>query len=70
MKRTLEITFTLDNAKTKSISLSDPKEDLTKDQVGTWANLVISKKALTIDGALPVAFKEASIRKVDVELLV
>lgn len=70
MKRTLQITFTLDNAKTKTISLTDPKEDLAKDTVEAWANNVIAKKAMTIDGALPVTFKEASFRKVDVELLV
>lgn len=70
MKRTLQITFTLDNAKTKTISLTDPKEDLAKETVEAWANNVIAKKAMTIDGALPVAFKEASFRKVDVELLV
>lgn len=70
MKRTLEITFTLDTAKTKTISLSDPKEDLAKATVEAWAKMVIEKKALTLDGALPVAFKEASIRKVDYELLI
>lgn len=70
MKRTLQITFVLDNAKTKTLSLTDPKEDLAKDTVATWAQNVIAKKAMTIDGALPVAFKEASFRKVNVELLV
>ena len=70
MKRTLQITFVLDNAKTKTLSLTDPKEDLAKDTVAAWAQNVIAKKAMTIDGALPVAFKEASFRKVDVELLV
>ncbi|WP_432647795.1 DUF2922 domain-containing protein [Mitsuokella sp.] len=70
MKRTLQITFVLDNAKTKTLSLTDPKEDLAKDTVEAWAQNVIAKKAMLLDGALPVAFKEASFRKVDVELLV
>lgn len=70
MKRTLEITFTLDNFKTKTLSLSNPKEDLTKATVEEWAQMVITKKAFLLDGALPVSFKEASVRKVDVELLV
>lgn len=70
MKRTLQITFVLDNAKTKTLSLTDPKEDLAKDTVEAWAQNVIAKKAMLIDGALPVAFKEAAFRKVDVELLV
>ncbi|MFV0635878.1 DUF2922 domain-containing protein [Mitsuokella sp. WILCCON 0060] len=70
MKRTLQITFVLDNAKTKTLSLVDPKEDLAKDTVEAWAQNVIAKKAMLLDGALPVAFKEASFRKVDVELLV
>lgn len=70
MKRTLQITFVLDNAKTKTLSLVDPKEDLAKDTVEAWAQNVIAKKAMLLDGTLPVAFKEASFRKVDVELLV
>ena len=64
MKRTLEIEFLLDNAKTKTLSLTDPKDD-----VQTWAENVVAKKALLIGGAFPVAYKGASIRKVDVEEL-
>lgn len=29
MKRTLEIEFLLDNAKTKTLSLTDPKDDIS-----------------------------------------
>ena len=69
MKRTLEIIFTLDNDKNKTISLSDPKEGLTQDETEKWANNVISKKAFIIGGALPTEMKDAYIRKVDEERL-
>ena len=61
MKRTLEIEFLLDNAKTKTLSLTDPKDDISATAVQTWAENVVAKKALLIGGA--------SIRKVDVEEL-
>lgn len=69
MKRTLEIEFLLDNAKTKTISLLDPKDDISDAAVKAWAENVVAKKALLIGGAFPVAYKGASIRKVDVEEL-
>lgn len=69
MKRTLEIEFLLDNAKTKTLSLTDPKDDISATAVQTWAENVVAKKALLIGGAFPVAYKGASIRKVDIEEL-
>lgn len=69
MKKTLEIEFKLDNDKSKTISLSDPKDDLTLATVTTWANNVVAKKAFIIGGAFPVALKDASIRTVDVQEL-
>lgn len=52
MKRTLEIEFLLDNAKTKTLSLTDPKDDISATAVQTWAENVVAKKALLI-GAAP-----------------
>ena len=69
MKRTLEIEFLLDNAKTKTLSLTDPKDDISATAVQNWAENVVAKKALLFGGAFPVAYKGASIRKVDVEEL-
>lgn len=69
MKKTLEIEFKLDDDKTKTISLSDPKDDLTLASVTPWANNVVAKKAFIINGAFPVALKSASIRTVDVQEL-
>lgn len=69
MKRTLEIEFLLDNAKTKTISLLDPKDDISDAAVKAWADNVVAKKAFLVGGAFPVAYKGASIRKVDVEEL-
>lgn len=69
MKRTLEIEFLLDNAKTKTISLLDPKDDLTEAAVKAWAENVVAKKAFLVGGAFPVAYKGASVRTVEVEEL-
>ena len=69
MKKTLEIEFKLDNDKTKTISLSDPKDDLTLASVETWASNVVAKQAFIINGAFPTALKGASIRTVDVQEL-
>ena len=63
MKRTLEIEFLLDNAKTKTISLLDPKDDISDAAVKAWADNVVAKKAF------PVAYKGANIRTVEVEEL-
>lgn len=65
MKRTLEITFALDDAKTKAISLLDPREDLTREETQKWADSVVAKKALVVKGALPTAFQKAIVRTVD-----
>lgn len=69
MKRTLEIEFLLDNAKTKTLSLTNPKDDLTEAAVKAWAESVIAKKALMTGGAFPTAYKGATIRTVEVEAL-
>lgn len=69
MKRTLEIEFFLDDHKSKTISLSDPKDDLSLASVQSWADKVIAKKAFIFGGAYPIALKDASIRTVDYEAL-
>ena len=48
MKRTLEIEFLLDNAKTKTISLLDPKDDISDAAVKAWAENVVAKKAFNL----------------------
>lgn len=69
MKRTLEIQFRLDNEKTKTLSLSDPKEDLTRAMVESWASKVVAKKAFIFGGAYPTHMMDASIRTVELEEL-
>lgn len=69
MKKTLEMEFRLDNDKSKTISLSDPKVDLTLATVEAWAANVVAKKAFIIGGAYPTALKDARIRTVDVQEL-
>lgn len=70
MKRTLEMEFKLDNDKTKTISLSDPKNDLSLAKVEAWASKVVAKKAFNFAGGYPAALKGAYIRTVEVEELV
>ncbi len=70
MKRTLEMEFRLDNDKTKTISLSDPKDDLTLAPVEAWAAKVVAKKVFIVGGAYPAELKGAYIRTVEVEELV
>ena len=48
MKRTLEIEFLLDNAKTKTISLLDPKDDISDAAVKAWAENVVAKKYIDL----------------------
>ena len=69
MKRTLEIEFLLDNAKTKTISLLDPKDDISDAAVKAWADNVVAKKAFLVGGACAVAYKGASVRTGEVEEL-
>lgn len=69
MKRTLEIEFLLDNAKTKTISLLDPKDDISDAAVKAWAENAVAKKAFQFSGAFPVAYKGANVRTVEVEEL-
>lgn len=69
MTRTLEIEFLLDNNKMKTLSLSDPKDDLTLAKVQAWGDNVVAKKAFIINGALPVAMNGANIRTVNVVAL-
>ena len=60
---TLKIVFELDDEKTHTLSLKDPRDGLTKTQVNTFANLVIDKEAISKNNALPTKLKEAYIQK-------
>lgn len=69
MKKTLEMTFVLDNGKTRTLSLSDPRDDLRKADVDEFTALAIAKKALVVNGALPISANDPIIRTVTEDLL-
>lgn len=62
MAKTLKAVFRLDNDKTATLSLADPKNGVTQAEVDTVANYIINNKALVYSGtSYPVSLKEAYI---------
>lgn len=47
MKKTLEMEFKLDDDKSKTISLSDPKDDLTLASVTPWPTMSLRRRRLS-----------------------
>jgi Protein of unknown function (DUF2922). len=66
MTRTLNMVFTLEGgAKELTLSLTDPKDGLSKAAVESVMTEMIEKKAL-LKGSIPaIAIKSASIREVN-----
>ena len=64
MKETLLIEFQLENNKNTTISIPDPREDVTKAEVTTAAEEIVEKKAVLSAGAPVAAFKRAYIRTI------
>jgi hypothetical protein len=50
MKETLLIEFTVENGKNTTISIPDPREDVTKADVITAADEIVAKKAVLSAG--------------------
>ena len=65
MKATLMIVFNLENNKTTTISIPDPREDVTKAEVVTAADEIVAKKAIRAGGNLATSFKRAYIRTIE-----
>ena len=62
MAKELKIVFRLDNDKTGTFSLADPKTGLTAAQVGTVTDYIINNQCLVYSGtSYPVSVKEAYI---------
>ena len=59
--RTLKIVFKLDNDKTTTCSLVNPKTGLTAAEVQTVTDYIIAQQALVSGGSYPVSVKEAYI---------
>ena len=64
MKETLLIEFQLENNKKTTISIPDPRTDVTKADVATAAEEIVNKQAILSAGGPVVAFKRAYIRAV------
>ena len=65
MKATLMIVFNLENNKTTTISIPDPREDVTKAEVVTAAEEIVAKKAIRAAGIPATSFKRAYIRTIE-----
>lgn len=63
VKQTLKIVFEMDDEKTHTISLLDPKANLARTDVITCGNLIISKEAIVKNNASPVSVKDTYIDK-------
>ena len=65
----LRMTLGLEGGKVFTMSLADPKDDLTKAEVTTCLQNVIDKKAIVSGTAHPVSIKEIAIQTVETQAL-
>ena len=65
MKSTLKMILNLDNGKTYTMDLANPRTDLTKEETVAFMNDLIANKAIVVGGALAVSVKKAYIQSVD-----
>lgn len=65
MKSTLKIVFNLENGKTSTLSLLNPKNDLGADEVKAFATDAIDNETIIVDGSKVVALKKAYISTVE-----
>ncbi len=64
MKTTLMIEFNLANNKTTTVSIPDPREDVTKADVTAAADEIVEKKAVIASGSPVASFKRAFVRTI------
>ena len=65
MKETLLIEFTVENGKNTTISISDPRFDVTKADVAVAAEEIVAKKAVLSTGNPVNGFKRAYVRTIE-----
>mgnify|MGYP002624500998 FL=1 len=61
MTNTLKIAFDLPNKKTFTLSVADPKDGITKTEVQSVAEDIISKQAFLVDGAALQSIKSIKL---------
>ena len=65
MKETLLIEFAVENGKNTTISIPDPRGDVTKADVVTAAEEIVAKKAVLSSGNPVNGFKRAYVRTIE-----
>ena len=65
MKSTLKMILNLENGKTYTLDLANPRTDLTKDETVAFMSALIADKAIVVGGALAVSVKKAYVQSVD-----
>lgn len=65
MTKKLEMVFTTDQGKSVSISLADPKVDLTKSTVDAVMTKIIEKSAIVNKNGKLAAIKEVNLQTSD-----
>ena len=65
MKTTLMIVFNLENNKTTTISLPDPRSDLTAVEVKEVADEIVTKKAIRANQMPVESYKRAYVRTIE-----
>lgn len=65
----LQMTFNLDNGRTHTITLLDPKADLDAEKVEPVMTSMVSKNALLVGGAMLESVKSAKVVKTITEEL-
>ena len=65
MAKTLKMTFTLENGRTSTISLAQPKDDLAREDVEPVMQNIVDKEALIVGLAKATEIKGAVVREVN-----
>ena len=65
MKETLLIEFAVENGKNTTISIPDPRTDVTKADVSAAAEEIVAKKAVLSAGFPVSGFKRAYVRTIE-----
>ena len=65
MAKTLKMTFNLDNGKTSTMNLAQPKNDLTREDVEPFMQNIVDKDALIVGLAKATEIKGAIVEDVN-----
>ena len=65
MAKTLKMTFTLDNGKTSTMNLAQPKDDIAREDVEPFMQNIVDKEALIVKLAKATEIKGAIVEEVN-----